>query len=172
MVHKSALQNQIPKPNPLNSPYLKSALIDSIVGLVLVNSEARANAMTVSFFSEVAHHPTSLWVSIAKSSYTHSLIEEIGRFSLAVLNQTQAPIALACGSASGRDQDKCGQLSLYPGPDGYLFLNDALASTACSVRQSVDLGDHTLFIADILHSEMESRKSHLRQLLLSDLQGG
>ena len=128
--------------------------------------------MTVSFFSEVAHHPTSLWVSIAKSSYTHELIEETGRFSLAVLNQTQGKLALACGSASGRDQDKCAALSLYPGPEGYLFLNEALASTACSVSQAVSIGDHTLFLADILHSEMESRKSHLRQLLLSDLQGG
>lgn len=156
----------------MTSPYLNSALVDSIVGLVLVKAGERSNAMTVSFFSEVAHHPTSLWVSIAKTSYTHGLIEETGKFSLAVLNQTQQEIALACGSASGRDQDKCAALSLYPGPDGYLFLNDALASTACSVRQSVDIGDHTLFIADILHSDMESRKSHLRQLLLSDLQGG
>jgi len=163
------------KVNPLTSPYLNSALIDSIVGLVLVKAGDKTNAMTVSFFSEVAHHPTSLWVSIDKSSYTHSLIEASGRFTLAVLNQTQGDIALACGSTSGRDQDKCAALSsypgLYPGRDGYVFLNGALASTACSVRQSVDIGDHTLFIADILHSDMESRKSHLRQLLLSDLRG-
>lgn len=125
--------------------------------------------MTVSFFSEVAHHPTSLWVSIAKTAYTHALLEEGGQFSLIVLNQTQKEIALTCGSISGRDQDKCAALDLYPGPEGYLFLNGALASTACSVRQRVPIQDHTLFVADILQTEIESRKSHLRQLLLSDL---
>jgi flavin reductase (DIM6/NTAB) family NADH-FMN oxidoreductase RutF len=154
----------------LTSPYLNSALIDSIVGLVLVKAGDRSNVMTVSFFSEVAHHPTSLWVSIAKSTYTHTLIEETRKFSLAVLNQTQGKLALACGTSSGRDRDKCAGLDLYPGPEGHLFLNGALASTACSVRQAVAIGDHTLFIADILHADMESRKSHLRQLLLSDLQ--
>lgn len=125
--------------------------------------------MTVSFFSEVAHHPTSLWVSIAKTAYTHSLLEEVGQFSLIVLNQTQKEIALACGSVSGRDRDKCSALNLYPGPEGYLFLNGALASTACRLRQTVPVEEHTLFVADILQCEIESRKSHLRQLLLSDL---
>ena len=153
----------------MTSPYITDSIIPSIVGLVVVKAGGRANAMTVSLFSEVAHHPTSLWVSIAQSSYTHSLLEEGGRFSLIVLNQTQKEIALNCGSASGRDRDKCAALDLYPGPEGYLFLNGALASTACSVRQSVPVDDHTLFIADILQTEIESRKSHLRQLLLSDL---
>jgi flavin reductase (DIM6/NTAB) family NADH-FMN oxidoreductase RutF len=125
--------------------------------------------MTVSFFSEVAHHPTSLWVSIAKTSYTHELIKDVGLFSLIILTNAQRDIALTCGSASGRDRDKCSALDLYRGPEGYLFLNGALASTACSVRQTVSIEDHTLFIADILNTEIESRKSHLRQLLLSDL---
>jgi flavin reductase (DIM6/NTAB) family NADH-FMN oxidoreductase RutF len=144
-------------------------VIPSIVGLVVVKATDRSNAMTVSFFSEVAHHPTSLWVSIAKNSYTHKLLEEVGRFSMVVLNQTQKELALRCGSISGRDADKCATLDLYPGPEGFLFLNGALASTACSVRRRVPVGDHTLFLADILQSEIESRKSHLRQLLLSDL---
>ena len=139
------------------------------MGLVVVKTSDRANAMTVSFFSEVAHHPTCLWVSIAKAAYTHTLLEEVGRFSLIVLNQKQKEIALACGSSSGRDRDKCASLDLYQGTEGYLFLNGALASTACRVRQSVPVGDHTLFIADILQCEIESRKSYLRQLLLSDL---
>ena len=154
----------------MTSPYLNSALIDSIVGLVLVKAGDQSNAMTVSFFSEVAHHPTSLWVSIAKSTHTHNLIEETGKFSLAVLNQTQGKLALDCGTSSGRDRDKCADLDLYGGPEGHLFLNGALASTACSVRQAIAIGDHTIFIADILHADVESRKSHLRQLLLSDLQ--
>jgi flavin reductase (DIM6/NTAB) family NADH-FMN oxidoreductase RutF len=153
----------------LTSPYITGSILPSIVGLVVVKTASRANAMTVSFFSEVAHHPTSLWVSIARTSYTHTLLEEGGQFSLIVLNQTQKEIALTCGSISGRDRDKCADLDLYPGPEGYLFLNGALASTACSVRQSLPVEDHTLFVADILQTEIESRKSYLRQLLLSDL---
>jgi flavin reductase (DIM6/NTAB) family NADH-FMN oxidoreductase RutF len=87
-----------------------------------------------------------------------------------VLNQKQKKIALACGTVSGREQDKCSRLDLYLNPSGFLFLRDALASTSCRVRQSLDVDGHTLFIADILEVELESRASHLRHLLLSDLE--
>jgi len=153
----------------LKSPYIADSIVESAVALVLVEAGTRSNAMTVSFFSEVAHHPTALWVSISGAAHTHSLIEETGRFTLAVLNQTQKPLALHCGTVSGRNQNKCAILDLYKSPGGFLFLRGALASTGCSVRESVSLGDHTLFVADILESHLDSRKAHLRHLLLSDL---
>jgi flavin reductase (DIM6/NTAB) family NADH-FMN oxidoreductase RutF len=153
----------------LSSPYLKDSIIESAVGLVLVKTASSTNAMTVSFYSEVAHHPTALWVSISDKTFTHSLIEEAGRFTLVVLNQEQKDIALHCGSVSGRDQDKCTRLDLYESPGGFLFLRGALASTGCSVSKRVSLDDYTIFIGDIIESHLESRKAHLRQLLLSDL---
>lgn len=151
------------------SPYIENSIIESAVGLVLVKTGDVANAMTVSFFSEVAHHPTALWVSIAKASHTHSLLDQTPEFSLVVLNQNQKQIALTCGTRSGRDQDKCSSLDLYQNHAGFLFLKNALASTSCHVRQRMDLGDHTLFVGEILESDLESRSSHLRQLLISDL---
>jgi len=156
---------------PLDSPYLSNSVIESAVGLVLVEAGDRRNAMTVSCFSEAAHHPTTLWISVAPTTYSHGLIVETGKFSLAVLNHNQTSIALNCGTISGRERDKCASLDLYRTPDGFLFLQRALASTACNVRQRIDLGDHTLFVADILHTDLDSRSAHLRHLLLSDLKG-
>ena len=153
----------------LTSPYIIDSVVESAVGLVLVEAGIIRNAMTVSFFSECAHHPTGLWISVAKSSYTHSLIEQSRRFTLAVLNNRQKAVALRCGTVSGKHEDKCRSLDLYKGPRDFLFLNGALASTGCSVRQMISLGDHTLFVADILETHLDSRKAHLRQLLLSDL---
>jgi flavin reductase (DIM6/NTAB) family NADH-FMN oxidoreductase RutF len=150
-------------------PELHQSIIDSAVCLVLTELGDRRNAMTISCFSEVAHHPTSLWISVAKSAYTNGLIRESGRFSLAVLNVKQKSIALECGTVSGRVCDKCSSLDLYRSANNFLFLRGALASTACSVRQTLDVGDHTLVIADILHTDLDSRVAHLRHLLLSDL---
>ncbi len=151
------------------SEYLSGSVIESAVGLVLVRSGEKTNAMTVSFFSEVAHHPTALWVGISPSSYTHGLIERVGHFSLAILNQNQSEIALHCGSRSGRDHDKGSDLDLYTSTGGYAFLVGALSTTGCRVRRSTSVGDHTLFIADIIEAEMDYRSSNLRHLLLSDL---
>lgn len=153
----------------MTSPYLQGSVVESAVGLVVVETPTRRNAMTVSFFSEVAHHPTTMWVSISLRSLTHSLLEEAGCFSLILLHQRQAAIALACGTQSGRDHDKCAVLDLYRYTENFLFLRGALTSTACRVRRAEDLGDHTLFIADMQAGHVETRRTFARQLLLSDL---
>lgn len=155
----------------MNSSYLTDSIIESAVGLILVEAGTRRNAMTISCFSEAAHHPATLWISVARTTYSNELIRETGKFSLAILNLNQKEIAISCGTISGRESDKCASLDLYRSRDGFLFLRRALASTACSVRQSIDVDDHTLFVADILDADLDSRSAHLRHLLLSDLGG-
>ena len=153
------------------SAYITDSVIESAVGLLLVETGSGRNAMTISCFSEAAHHPSTLWISVAKTAYSNALIRETGKFSLAILNRNQKEIALRCGTVSGREHDKCASLDLYQNQDGFLFLRRALASTACKVRQSIEIDDHTLFIADILSSDLDSSSAHLRHLLISDLKG-
>ena len=143
--------------------------MDGPVALLLVQVNGRRNAATVSCFSELAHHPTSLWVSLATSSYSHELVREAGHFTLAVLSDAQRAIALACGAVSGRDSDKLAALDVHGAATGLLALGGALASSHCRVRDTIALGDHTLFLADILDGVIDSRAAHRRHLLLSDL---
>jgi flavin reductase (DIM6/NTAB) family NADH-FMN oxidoreductase RutF len=149
--------------------YLTEAFMDTAVAILLVQTESRRNAMTISCFSEVAHYPAAIWVSVEKDSYTHELLQETNRFSLAVLNQRQVDIARACGTASGRTVDKCAGLNLRRSPAGFLFLQDALASTGAEVSRAEDMGSHTLFVGNIVEAEFCSRASTFRHLLLSDL---
>jgi len=97
------------------------------------------------------------------------MVQETKKFSLAVLNQRQRRIAMNCGMVSGKDHDKCADLDLYESPGGFLFLRGALASTGCAVSHSHNIGDHTIFVGHIVEAELDTRKVHLRQLLLSDL---
>ena|SRR5580700_4123767 len=152
-----------------SNPYLRDAVAESPIGLAIVKLEDRRNAITVSFFSEVAHYPTAMWISVSKDSYTHPLLRRAGRFSFITLSHEQSGIAIACGTASGRAQDKCSALDLYDNGDGFLFLKDALASTACRIASEIDVGDHTLFIGHMLSGDVSTRSRNLRQLLLSDL---
>ncbi len=153
----------------MTSSYITGSVLESAVGLVLVQVGERRNAMTVSFFSEVAHHPTALWVAISPETLSHSMIQETCRFSLAVLTEKQAQLARLCGTTSGRQTDKCASLDLHHSPSGFLFLGGALASTGCTVRHSEKIGDHTIFVADIIEAELDSATIGRRQLLLSDL---
>jgi flavin reductase (DIM6/NTAB) family NADH-FMN oxidoreductase RutF len=152
-----------------DNPYLTRAVIEAPVGLVITRGDGGANAMTASLFSEVAHYPTTMWIAVAPTRSTHATLTSTGRFTFVTLHARQAEIAVACGTRSGRDHDKCRDLALYEGGDGFLFLRDALASTACVIERSLPVGDHTLFIARLLSGALEGRRTAQRHLLLSDL---
>jgi flavin reductase (DIM6/NTAB) family NADH-FMN oxidoreductase RutF len=153
-----------------NCPYVNRAIVEGPVGLVVAWAGSRANAMTVSFFSEVAHYPTSMWLSIARDTYTHSLLEENPEFSFITLSQRQADIAVTCGTVSGWRTDKRKALDLYDNR-GFLFLRGAIASTACRLVRSVRLEDRTLWIAHLLHGDVERGRKAVRNLMVSDLRG-
>ncbi len=155
---------------PERSAYLETSITESPVALVIVQHDGRRNAMTASFFSEVSHHPTSLWVSIAKSSLTHEMLNAAKTFSLIVLHEKQGALAQMCGSVSGRNVDKCAALPLTAHGD-HLFLDGALASIACAVTGTLDAGDHTVFLANILAGEIETLNTMRRHLLTVDLVG-
>jgi len=153
----------------MSSRYLTDSVVPSAVGLIITESGARRNATTVTFFSEVAHHPATLWVSIASDSFTLELIRESRQFSLMVLHDGQRALALDCGASSGRTRDKCAGLKLRRGPEGFLFLSDSLTAIACRVLSDHGLGDHTLFIAAILAGEYDTKTTMRRHLLTTDL---
>lgn len=157
-----ALQREQAKPE-------SEGVFDSIVGLLLARDGAKVLAMTTTSFAEAAHHPCSLWVAIEKNVPFHELVERTGVFSLAVLHDRQQELAQRFSSSLTANSTETSQLNSYDYQQRFLFLYEALACTACEVRRKVDFGERTLFIADIMGCHVESRRSHLRQLLVSDL---
>jgi 3-hydroxy-9,10-secoandrosta-1,3,5(10)-triene-9,17-dione monooxygenase reductase component len=153
----------------MKSPYIDGSVVDGVVGLLTVESQGVRNAMTVSCFSELAHHPTALWVSVANDSHTHALLTAGGTFSLSLLGADQGHVARACGEVSGRERDKCAGLALYAPQPGSWFLRGALTCTACRVYDTIPVGDHTIFLGEILFGEFDSRRKFRRHLLIADL---
>jgi flavin reductase (DIM6/NTAB) family NADH-FMN oxidoreductase RutF len=146
------------------SAHLRSFLIDSPVGLVIVSHAGRTEAIPISSFSEAAHHPTTMWISVERANAIHEMLAEAGRFVFVTLHSGQAELASGCGPgriAAG--------LEFYEFTDGFRFVREALACVACRITRSEPAGDHTLFIAEMLAGVTHSRCSVMRPLLLSDL---
>lgn len=153
----------------MNGHLFPGCIVESPVALVVAETETLRSAAAIHTFSEVAHHPTTLWVSLPVASGVRSLIEESGRFTLAVLQKKQAEIARHCLRASAPGCDNCGTLPLYRTRDGYLFLRGAQACVACRVRSRHPVGDHIIFIADLLFGDVDRGARPLRHLLVSDV---
>jgi flavin reductase (DIM6/NTAB) family NADH-FMN oxidoreductase RutF len=152
-------------------PYLASAVIDGPVGLVTAAEGGRRNVMTVSSFAESSHLPVLVRVAIAPAAWTHELVRASGWFGLSVLASHQGGLAMACGASSGRDGSKFDRLRLlaFEGPGGVPLLPGCLTTSACRVVERHELGEHTLFVGEIVASYRQSALADRRALVVSDL---
>ena len=142
--------------------------LDNIVALIFAANGEDCAIQTLTTFAEAAHYPASLWVSVSQKSPVHALVQVTGRFSLAVLSQRHIDTARRfLRPATGHEAIR--HVATYETRLGFVLPRDSLASTGCEVTQAVDLHGHTMFFADIVESYYDSRHSHVRQLLSSDL---
>jgi len=156
----------------IHSPYLDNAVIDNGVSLVTSTAAGRANVMTASFFAENSHVPVLLRVAVARSCLTHDLISASGWFGLSVLHDGQRGLALKCGTLSGRDFPQKLQrlgLSYWLGTHGVPLLSNCLTTSECRVADQFELGDHTLFLGEIVGSFRQTACAFREPLLVSDL---
>jgi flavin reductase (DIM6/NTAB) family NADH-FMN oxidoreductase RutF len=153
------------------SPYLASAILDNPVALVTSAHGGRRNVMTASLFAESSHLPVLLRVAIRPTTLTHELVAASGWFGLSILASHQGELARACGASSGRDGSKFERLRLktFAGPRDVPLLPGLLTTSACRVVERIELGEHTLFVGEIVESYRQSRLAHLPPLLVSDL---
>jgi flavin reductase (DIM6/NTAB) family NADH-FMN oxidoreductase RutF len=124
------------------------------VYIVTVRAEDKINGMTAAWVSQVSFSPLLLMVSIAPPRYTHGLVEKAGYFAINTLPAGREDLAKHFGFKSGRKVDKLEGLPFSDGPNGSPILEDAMAYAECKLTQSVTVGDHTLFIGEVVAGDI------------------
>lgn len=123
-------------------------------GLYIVGSRAgdRLNGMTLNWATQLAFDPKYLGISVERAAFTHELIAEGQAFSLCMVSQDDRAIVRKFTKPVEVDLDArtLNGFPFHDGISGAPILDQAVAYLDCEVRQSVDLGDHTLFIGEII----------------------
>ena len=123
-------------------------------GLYIVGSRdgERRNGMTLNWATQLGFDPKLLGISVEKEAFTHELIAASGVFSLCIIDREDR--AIVRKFTKPVEVDTAAQtLNDFPYRDGVTgapILTQAVAYVDCEVRQSVDLGGHTLFIGEIV----------------------
>ena len=92
-----------------------------------------------------------LAVSVQQGNLTREIIEKTGVFNVSVLTQ-DTPFALIrhFGMQSGADVDKFPSFPAERSENGLLYLTRyANTMFSCRVRETKNLGSHTLFIGEV-----------------------
>jgi flavin reductase (DIM6/NTAB) family NADH-FMN oxidoreductase RutF len=123
-------------------------------GLYLLGSASgeRRNLMTHSLAVQVATEPKLLAIAVRVDALTHQLVHEGRVFSLCFLKRDDR--ALVRGftkpAAEGPGPGMLGGVAVRAGATGAPLVLDAAAWLECEVRHELPLGDHTLFVGEVV----------------------
>lgn len=110
------------------------------------------NVMSASWLSPASDEPFLVVVSIWKGSLTYQNIKDTGEFTINIPSDKHVNVVYKAGIVSGRDVDKIKQLGLKLEKSSYVEtpgLADMLGFLECVVVNEVDLGETSLFIAEV-----------------------
>jgi flavin reductase (DIM6/NTAB) family NADH-FMN oxidoreductase RutF len=123
-------------------------------GLYVVGSRHgdRRNAMTLNWATQVSTEPKQVGIGVTKKAFTHELISQGGCFSLHILDREDRAVVRKFVKPVTVDlQAQTLNGFLYrDGVSGAPILELAAAFLDCRLTQAVDMGDHTLFVGEVV----------------------
>lgn len=131
-----------------------TALFKISYGLFVLtaNENGFDNGCIINTFSQATGNPCRVTVTVNKLNKTHDMIMNTNKFNVSIIS-TNAPFSLFehFGFHSGKDTNK---FDNYPnserGKNGIYYIPGFTNSYfECTVAETVDLGTHTMFIADV-----------------------
>lgn len=137
------------------------ALFNITYGLYVLTAREgeKDNGCIINTVMQVANDPVRIAISVIKQNKTHEMIQKTGVFNLSAIT-TEADFALfqRFGMQSGRDVDKFAGFDAVARSDNGLLYVTRMTNAFLSgkVVQAVDLGTHTMFIAEVVDGEVLS----------------
>ncbi len=137
-------------------PTLEKALGTLTYGLYIVTVSAgtERNAMPASWVSQVSYDPPRIMVAVKKTRRTHRMLANAGAFGLMVVQKgRESEFASYKGEDSeGKFKDKIVAVAEGGAP----LLPDYMTVFDLKLVDTVDAGDHTLFIGEVLSAGLSA----------------
>jgi len=122
--------------------------------LVTCNDDkGKTNIITLAWHTPISRKPPLYGISIAPKRYSHTLIQKSKEFIINFVPYSLVEAADFCGTHSGRSTDKLCQTGLTLIPSKKLttpLIKEGYAHLECTLAESRTLGDHTLFVGEVV----------------------
>lgn len=116
------------------------------------------NGCIINTATQVTTSPNRIVVTVNKDNYTHDMIMKTGEFNVSILDEsTVFDTFKHFGFQSGRDTDKFAEVTFARAENGIVYLTkESNGYISGKVVDKIDLGTHTMFIADVTGGEVLS----------------
>ncbi len=145
----------------VNPHDLRLAMRRWATGVTVVTSKFNKiqHGMTVSSFTSVSLDPPTVLISLEKTTRTHELVQGSGFFGVTILASGQTEISDRFAGRQTEDQDRFMGLNTFTLETEVPLLADGLASFDCRVVSAYEVGSHTIFIGDVLASQIRMNEN-------------
>jgi flavin reductase (DIM6/NTAB) family NADH-FMN oxidoreductase RutF len=153
----------------------KAALRMIPYGLYVLTSESgdgKVAASTVNWVTQASFSPPLVAVGVKADSGAHEMIKQSRAFALNVLAKDQQGLAFAFFKSLERDGDSIGGEAFSKGRSGSPLLGSALAHLDCTLVDTVEKGDHSIFVGEVIDASVSrefSGRPDDQTLVLKDL---
>lgn len=127
------------------------ARLGAAVNIVVTDGPAGRHGMTASAVCSVSDSPASLLLCVNRSARMHAVLRENGQLSINVLAGGQASLS---GIFADRNLDMGARFAAADWTmldQGVPALKGALAAFGCSIRSTMDMGSHSIFLCEVQH---------------------
>jgi flavin reductase (DIM6/NTAB) family NADH-FMN oxidoreductase RutF len=114
------------------------------------------NGATVSWLSQASFDPARIVVGLRRETGIWERVHASGTFTVNLLGTGQKRVASAFFRRVELEGDTLGGFKFHEGVTGAPILDDVPAYLECQVAGSLDAGDHTLFLADIVEAGVQN----------------
>lgn len=137
------------------------AMFNLSYGLFILTAKdgEKDNGCIVNTVGQVTSQPNRISLTVNKSNYTHDMILKTKEFNVSVLAEnSKFGTYKHWGFQSGRNTDKLESISFKRSANGLVYIaEETNAFLSAKVVSTLDLGTHTLFIADVTDGEVLSQ---------------
>lgn len=142
--------------------------IPNALALVGSRSGDTWNGMTTSWISQLSMEPVLVGIGVDNKAVTHRLIAESGAFSVNLWSPEDTRVFVKFSKPADREDMTLNGRAIREGVTGVPVFEEAVAWFECEVRQSLDLGTHTLFIGEIVAAGVDPDRADERAASIND----
>jgi len=122
------------------------------------DNEGKPNMMTISYGGICSFTPPCVAVSLRKDTHSYGNILKYKAFTVNVPSEAHVREADYIGISSGRNVDKFAATGLTPARSKFInapYVAEFPLNVECRLIQTVEIGEHTLFIGEIMDFKAE-----------------
>jgi flavin reductase (DIM6/NTAB) family NADH-FMN oxidoreductase RutF len=120
--------------------------------------------MTTSWITQLAMEPVLIGVGVDNNAVTRRLIADGGSFTVNLWNADETKVFVKFSKPANDEGTTLNGREVVRAVTGAPVFVDAVAWVDCEVRQTIDLGSHTLFIGEVVDAGINDHEARVASM--------